>query len=96
MTDNRAEMAAAILNAILETNRAADGTITVDGEAATEALILALATIFEADESIRTPGHMRKVGEAVSMELRAKLKLLRAAYEQTGRRNWDADLVRVQ
>lgn len=94
MTDNRAEMSAAILNAILELNLSPDGEIYVDPDHAREALIMAMAAIIEAGPDMKTPRDMRSATHAIAAELLAKIKWMRATYEQTGRRIWDADIVR--
>ncbi len=94
--DIRAVMGSAIMNAILDVNRAEDGTSTVDPEKARHALVIAIGMILEADPAIRSMKDMRDAGDLVGREVRMQIKALREEHERTGRRAWDATPVAVQ
>ena len=62
-------MASAILNAILTANETADGDIYVDPEHVQEALIIALATIIEAQPGMTSGDDLQRASEAALMTL---------------------------
>lgn len=93
--DRRVQMCAAVLNAILQNNRLEDGSIIIDADDTREALIIALATIIEAWPGLDTPGDIQLACERVSIDLEEKVQVMREQFEQTGKRPWNAGVVRV-
>lgn len=94
-TDPVAVLGAAILNAIVDTNRDSEGYAVINSENAVKALTLSLAMILEAEPGVASPKEMREVAEAFGKNLRMQIRTLRAAYEATGKRAWDATPVRM-
>jgi hypothetical protein len=88
--DPVAVMGAAIMNAILDANRDGTGGAVVDSIKALQALTLSIAMILEAEPGLRTAKAVREATDAVARDLQMKHRALRAAYEATGRRAWDA------
>ncbi|TVV75533.1 hypothetical protein [Sphingomonas solaris] len=88
--DPVAVMGAAIMNAILDANRDEAGGAVVDSKKAVQALVVSMAMILEAEPGLRTPKEVREASEAIARDLRVQYRGLRAAYEATGRRAWDA------
>lgn len=99
MTDARraavSALAAEISNAILESNRVGDDII-VDPDMTREAMVLVLAAMLEASPDIVTPRDMRLAAESVAAELKNGIKAMRASYEATGQRLWNAEIIRRQ
>ena len=89
-TDHRAVMAAAILNAIIDSSRAHDGTVTVNSSDARQALSTAMATIMEADPRLVTAKQMRELTETLGRDVLIQMKAMRGHFERTGTRPWDA------
>ena len=93
--DQRAVLGSAIMNAIIDANRAEDGSVLVDPVGARQALIVSMAMLIEADPAIRTPKDMREAAEGVARDLRLQLRGLRDHHATTGERAWDATPVRL-
>lgn len=93
--DPVAVLGAAILNAIVDANRDAEGHALISSDHAVRALTLSMAMILEAEPAVKTPREMREVADSVAKNLRVQIRTLRLAYEATGHRAWDATPVRV-
>lgn len=89
--DIRAEMAAAISNAIINHGTdAGDGETAIDPEQARQALVISLAMILEADPRSQTARGLREMTERAIGELKMQTKRFRRTFETTGNRGWDA------
>lgn len=93
--DQRAVMGSAIMNAIIDANRAEDGSALIEPAGARQALVVALAMLMEADPAIRTPKEMREAAEGIARDLRLQLRVLRDHHVTTGERAWDATPIRL-
>lgn len=94
MTDKRAEMASSILNAIILTNESPDGSVYIDPDHAQEAMVMAMAAMIEGRPDIKDAVDLKRHVETLALEIMDKAAAMRAAYERTGRRLWDADVIR--
>jgi hypothetical protein len=89
--DIRAEMAAAISNAIIDHGSdAGAGETTIDPDQARQALVTSLAMWIEADP--RAQGHrgLRDMTELAVRELKTQTRHVRMRFVETGERAWDA------
>lgn len=96
MTDNRADLAAAMMNAAIEHSRVDDHGVVLDPERLRQALAACMAMLIEADPDVRTPVDQRRAAEAMVRDLRILIRGMRDTYERTGRRAIDATVIRRQ
>ena len=94
-TDPVATMGAAIMNAILDANRIDTGVAVVDSQMAVQALVLSISMILEAEPGLITAKDVREASNAIAKDIRRQYRGLRAAYEATGQRAWDATPITV-
>ena len=88
-------MAAAILNAILTVHETNEGLVVMDPAHVREGMMLALAAIMEGDPTIATGEDAANAVHTFAMELMDKIGATRAAYESTGQRLWNPDVIRL-
>lgn len=89
--DVRAEMAAAISNAIIDHGTdAGHGETTINPDQARQALVTSLAMWIEADP--RAQGHrgLRELTDLAVKELKTQTRGIRKRFDETGDRAWDA------
>ncbi|TZG25960.1 hypothetical protein [Sphingomonas montanisoli] len=95
--DRRNVLAVAILDHILDVHANEQGgmlPVAIDPDIIRQSLVVALASVMEADSAVRTVADMRAARDKAGRELLLQLQAARRHYEQTGYRAWDIKYIK--
>ncbi|MGY2736128.1 hypothetical protein [Sphingomonas sp. UYP23] len=88
--DTRPALITAIMNAMVDAMKDADGHSAFEPAEACRALSACTALILESSPAIKTSKDMRLASESVAREVRMQLRQWREVHEVTGQRAWYA------
>lgn len=94
--DIRSEMGVAVLQAIVNVNERATGSTAIEPAAAYDALMLALASVLEANSELSTSDAIAQATHSVAKDLQVRIESIRDHAERTGQHPFRIRPVRLQ